>query len=369
MPTMQAKTSNAQSKKRPPSAGKNNGVGRIQQVPVNVKFPSGSQTFMGSKTRDSFLQDEYIAEVTSTTGAASSFNVTSYAFNPGQAATFPRFYREAVLYEKWICTAAEFYYKPQVSQYATAGTTGKVILSFDYDGADAAPSTKVQVEDTDPHSDGMPWQSINLKLDCKELNAGNTGKFVRPAGLPGATDIRLYDGGRLHVSTTGITNGGANVTLGELRVRYRFMLSKPVLENTSLAPQNFHTSSLRSSANESLSSGVQTTLALATTDYNGIGVINSSGNITLPAGNYLLHADVKHGGTAITGSIITLFVDGVAYGGNAERAIAAGAVMSVDQQSISKFVVSTGTTVVALKSTLTATGSPAAVGSLIILSV
>lgn len=366
MPTSKNQTPSKNTNAKARATGTPNSVGKPQTRAVTVKWPSGSQNFMGPKARDTLLQDEYIAEVTSTTGAAATFNVTSYAFNPGQTATFPRFAREAVLYEKWICTSAEFYYKPQVSQFATAGTTGKVMLSFDYDANDAAPSAKVQVEDTDPHADGMPWQNITLKLDPKELNSGETGKFVRPSGLPGGADIRLYDGGRLHVSTTGITNGGANVTLGELRVRYRFSLHKPVLENTTGVPQNFHTTQYYSSSNQSLTTSTAATLLVPTVMTNGLGASNTSGSITLPAGNYIVTGSMTVTSSgAISDSLLHMWVDGATTGVSGYDT-GAGLYNTV---SVANFVTSNGSTTVALRATVVSAGTITAQGNIIIYAV
>jgi hypothetical protein len=250
------------------------------------RFPSGKQSFMGPKGRDSGIQDEYIQDVSGSTG----FVTTAIPFNPGQSTFLPRFSKEAVLYEKWICVLAEPYFKPMVSAYATNGQAGKVLLSFDYDASDSPPATKQQVEDSDPHSDAMPYESCRLRLDPSQLNASPMGKYVRPGGLPGSADIKSYDGGILYVSTIGNTNTTA---IGELRIRYHFRLVKPVLESTTTAPVQYHVSAFQSSSNETLTTtSTLQTLLFATTVVNGLSASNSSGVITLPPGNYIVHVDV-----------------------------------------------------------------------------
>jgi hypothetical protein len=193
-------------------------------------FPSGRASNT-NKRQQIVTEDEYIADVFGSTG----FATTPYSLNPGQLATFPWAYKIASLYEKWKTLHVEFYYKPQVSAYATNGQSGKVMLSFDYDSSDAAPTTKQQVEDTVPHQDAMPYESVRLRLDAKQLN-GQDSKYIRPGTQPANTDIKTYDGGILYVSTDGNTN--TNV-IGELRVRYSFMLMCPVLENSSVYTSSF----------------------------------------------------------------------------------------------------------------------------------
>lgn len=97
-------------------------------------------------------EDEYIGEILGTGG----FYTTPYSCNPGQSQTFPWGSRIFSLYEEYEFTSLEFYYKREVSEFATNGQTGKVMLSFDYDASDPAPTTKLQVEDSRTHVDFMP---------------------------------------------------------------------------------------------------------------------------------------------------------------------------------------------------------------------
>lgn len=188
-------------------------------------FPSGRESNT-NRRHQVVTEDEYITDINGST----AFSTTPYALNPGQSATFPWAYKIAALYERWRTRYVEFYYKPQVSAYATNGQSGKVMLSFDYNASDSAPTTKQQVEDTRPHADAMPYEVVRLRLDPKLLNSQDS-KYVRPGGQPAGTDLKTYDGGVLYVSTDG--NANANV-IGELRVRYSFELMTPVLESSVL---------------------------------------------------------------------------------------------------------------------------------------
>jgi len=179
----------------------------------------------------------------------------------------------------------EFYYKREVSEFATNGQVGKVMLSFDPDASDGPPSTKQNVEDSDPHVDGMPCENIILVVPPRMLKTLNDAHYVRPAGLPGGNDIKTFDVGNLFVSTQGIVN---NVEIGELHVRYRVRLSIPVLPNSVAAPANNSVSMFQSTSAQTFTTAVATTSLNATATTNGLNVVNTAGSMVPPIGNYLV---------------------------------------------------------------------------------
>jgi len=265
-----------------------------QNPKLSPMFPTGAS----SRARRSRVEveDEYVMDI----AGSVSFATTSLAVNPGQSTVFPWLSKEALLFEKYKILRLEFYYRPQVSAYAANGQTGKVMLSFDFDASDAPPASKQQVEDTHPHSDGMPYEEVILTIDPKDCSLQDS-YYVRPGGLPGSSDIKTYDVGILSVSTIG-NNSTANI--GELRVRYAIALHDPVLENTVSAPLNYHVSQFISTSGESAgSTGTQATLLLATALTNGLHLTNSNGVFTLPVGNYLLMASNFSG--TVSGSVIS----------------------------------------------------------------
>jgi hypothetical protein len=259
------------------SSGKSQRSAVLKQSP---RFPTGT-SFMSRKCVN-IEEDEYIADISSTT----SFTNTQFPLNPGQVGTFPWLSKIAANWEKYRFNKIEFYYKPEASAYATAGQTGKVILSFDYDAADAAPTSKTMCEDTDPHVDCMPYEECFLALDTAYINDTNTGKFVRPGGVPGATDIRLYDGGNLNVSTYGTASGGV---CGEIRVRYSVTLEKPVLEPATPIANNYSVAHFQTTTTEAAgATGVASQMLFATSVVNGLGIVNTAGSFALPLGNYMV---------------------------------------------------------------------------------
>lgn len=272
-------------------------------------FPSGYGRFIGRSSRDTGVLDEYVSEINGST----SFATTGWVFNPGNPLTFPRFNTEAALYEKLLCISAEFYFKPEVSAFNAQGSGGKVMLSFDYDASDPPPTTKVQVEDSDPHSDGMPYETLRLRLDPAFLNDGPHGKYVLNSafGYPANVDPKTYLGGTLYVSTTGTAT--TNV-IGELRVRCHFRLMKPVFMGSRI-PKNYLTALFQNlpSSPQSLVSNTTTIQNLTQAILNPVGMYDAVGTIILPAGNYFVQASVIFVSSAnvLSYETISLYQDGV----------------------------------------------------------
>ncbi len=329
-------------------------------VKNSTMFPDGRVRSVANK--HVVVADEYIADI----NGSVAFATTPYNLNPGQSTTFPRLSKEAVLYEKYRFLAVEFYFKPMVSGFATNGQSGKIMLSFDTDAADAAPSSKQNVEDTDPHADAMPYQDVCLALGPQYLRSGTDAFYVRPAGLPGGTDIKTYDVGVLYASTVACSNTSP---IGELRIRYAVELAIPVLETTT-APTTYSTSAYRSTVAEAAgATGVAQTLALAGSIVNGLGTTNVSGVITLPAGNFLINGGVNYSNTGanITSAVTQLIVNGSPA---AFAPTESSSATTWQTSSAAWYVTSTGSTTVSLSAAaIYAAGTSTVTGFLIIHSV
>jgi len=243
----------------------------------------GATSFGSNKARTiTVTNDEFIGAVV--VANQPNFNVASYPINPGQVTTFPWLSQQARQWERYMFQKLEFYFKREVSEFALAGSSGKVIMNVDFDAADGPPTTKQQMEDSVPHIDGMPCENITLALPPRQMHPSvSLAKFVRSGGLPGSADIKTYDVGNLNVATQGIQN---NVEVGELRVRYTCVFTVPVLESTASAPRNNQVAVFEE-GNQPIVSGVTTTLILSVQDFNGIGAVNTAGSFILPPGNYL----------------------------------------------------------------------------------
>jgi hypothetical protein len=228
-------------------------------------------------------EDEVIGIISGTTG----FGSTIFPLQPGLVSTFPWLSQVAALYQRYSFESLVLYYKPIVSGFATAGQTGKVILSTDYDSAAGDLTSYRNAETMDPHADGMPYEAIELILDPKRLSQGKLGKFVRRGPVPPNTDVKTYDSGNLYISTQG------NATLddiGELRVAYRVRLMNPRLPDTPTAmPANTSFSRFISSAPTPLINGVDTPILIDTVNANGLSIVQTSPtSVTLQQGIYRL---------------------------------------------------------------------------------
>jgi len=250
----------------------------------------GQTRSIRTSKRDMVIEEsEFVSAVT--VAGQPNFNNKAYPINPGQSALFPWLSTIAKQFEKYQFEKLTFVYKKEVSEYATAGQTGKVIMSVDFDAADPPPGTKQQMEDTIPHADAMPCQSFSLPLAPRDLAPTATdAKFVRVGGLPGATDIKTYDVGNLNVATQGITS---NSEVGELHVVYRVRLMKPILENLAGAPANNQVTQFISSAGEVLTTATDYQILFADVTSadgfaNGLNIVNTAGSMVPPPGNYLV---------------------------------------------------------------------------------
>jgi len=266
----------------------NNTFLRRQNTMITAKGVSKNRT----TNRQSMIieEDEYIGEVTGAATAA-NFGTTAYPVNIGQSGTFP--WGSGVVknnFEKYKFDYIRFYYKREVSEFATNGTTGKVMLSFDADASDPPPASKQQVEDTDPHVDGMPCENMKLDIPAAMLRRMNDGFYIRPAGLPGSSDIKTYDVGNLYVSTQGLASNSAVV--GELHVSYRCHVYIPILESLTTAPANNSASMFLSNGDEALTTNTPTNLLVATVSANGLNVVNTAGSFVPPVGNYLVLVNI-----------------------------------------------------------------------------
>jgi len=279
------------------------------QMPVarNLKgFASNRDTMIIS-------ENEYIGEVT--VANQPNFNTTMYPVNPGQASTFPWLSTIAKNFEKYRFKRLIFEFRPEVTQFTANTNTGKVVMSADYDSSDPSPLTKQQQLDTKPHNDGMPYEYVDLVLSPTEMHEKSVAKFVRPAGLPGGSDIKTYDCANVFVSTQGQT---ANSVLGELHVIYEVELSVPVLENLAQAPANNAVSIFTDSA-AALTTTVpyQPLLAAPASATvmasNGCLIVNTAGSLIPPPGNYLVDVTVNFvggGGIALSECLLEVLKNG-----------------------------------------------------------
>jgi len=261
--------------------------------------------------------EEFDERIGSTNGSV-ALTTTQFALNPGNIITFPWLNQIAKLYERYKFVDLELYFKHDVSGFATQGQTGLVYLSAFYDASSSAPTTENQIADSDPRVFGMPNEDMCLKLSKQAMHPQNVPKFVRPGIVPGGSDIKEYDAGNLFVTTVGQANGNE---VGKLQIRGKVMLFNRLLDPSALAaPTNNQVTLMNGTTGEAAgATGVPHTMLYGTTQFNGLGAVNNAGSIVLPAGNYLVDANVVTQDTSQTNTValFQLASNGVPLAGQA----------------------------------------------------
>jgi len=222
---------------------------------------------------------EYIGDV----AGSVAFATTQYSLNPGLIATFPWCGQIAPNFEEYDTLQIELCYEPESASTAT----GTVIISFDYDALDAAPTTKQQALEFADSVRVAPWAPASLVLKTQDLR--KRGRlYTRSGAVPSGADAKTYDLGNVFVSTQG---QASTANVGEFWIRYRFLLATPQL-NSGIA--------LALSAKVTGSGSVTKTSVFGTaaTISGGIAVTASGNTLTFSApGQYL--ATFYEAGTGI----------------------------------------------------------------------
>lgn len=265
-----------------PKSAKSRNLDMIAMAPMETASDYGA----GSSKNQVVSQDEFITTVTGST----AFQSTIFVLQPGLSAMFPWLASIANLFQKYRVLSFTFYIKPLVSQYNALGQAGRVILGFDYDATASPLTTQVQAEGMAPHADGMPYERLSLTINSNR--ATPTTKFVRSGIPPAGSDLKMYDGGTLYVSTYGLSGSG---TIGELRCKYTVELQNPVLPNAIVPQTNTTVSRLGNVAPTTLLTGVDTLIVLdaISPPYNGLGITLNAGSMVMPAGIFLLNYGIK----------------------------------------------------------------------------
>lgn len=157
---------------------------------------------------------EYLGDLSMTNG----FSARSYPINAGVAKTFPWLSRLASRFEKYSFKKLQFQYRPRCA----TTQAGAVFFCPDFDASDAAPEDKTQAMSYQSLADGSPWNEF-VQICTKEELSGLRDYYVRTAGVPSGSDVKLYDVGNLFACTQGVDTN----FIGELWVDYDVELMIP----------------------------------------------------------------------------------------------------------------------------------------------
>ena len=143
-----------------------------------------------------------------------NYTVLAIPCNPGLAGSFPWLAKLARRYEQYRFKKLRYEFR----SVAASSTSGVVMMSFDYDPADAAPTTKSEQAQTVPNTETNVWMNNDLTIPVD-----SEWKYVRAGTLGANLDIKTYDMGNLWLSSS----YGNNVTGGELYVEYSVEFRRP----------------------------------------------------------------------------------------------------------------------------------------------
>lgn len=265
--------------------------------PRNLTFANNRLTGSQSALRQTSIPfDLYVAELAGSVG----FATTKYSINPGLSSSFTSWLaNQAINWEKFDFTECVVYFKSAVSEYAPNGQTGRVILNADYDATDAPPVSKVQAENSAPSIVGKPCENLSLSLSPREMRSSFGKHFVRSGPIPLNADLKAYDVANVNVSTQGCFDTS---NIGEIHVRGVVHLFTPVVDAAGSQTANQSVAEFNLSANDTFTTPAEV-LPFDESITNNLGIVNTSGTFTMPAGNFLVHLDVV--GLSSTTQILT----------------------------------------------------------------
>jgi hypothetical protein len=216
----------------------------------------------------------------------------------------------------WLSTMAQLYEKYRVKSirvmyHNLCGTSaaGNVLMSFDPDVLDSAPSDAVSFSQSTRYIDGAPWRMLTLNIP-----GSNQALFTRSSTPPTGSDLKTYDYGQIHIATEAMADESA-VGYVEIAYDFEFLERQPAPASGgsySFRPQVYagvpdptlpvgikHRSSGGSDSRIVVSyDGILPLQALV----DDIGVSSFNGSLVLPPGSYALSTSQPNGGYAETAS-------------------------------------------------------------------
>jgi hypothetical protein len=199
----------------------------------------------------------------------------------------------AQLFEKYKIHKLIYRYK----NLKGTSSAGNILMSFDYDSLDIAPTTAIAMTQSTKYVDGAPWRIFELNVP-----SDNRTLFTRSGSIPGA-DLKTYDMGVLHVAAEGCAD---TTDHGYLEVEYDIELLQKQPSTTStggggiLSSACYGVNTTTSSTTTVLYDQVQTT--------DSLGGSMSAGVYTIPiAGTYLINVSLS------TTKAIRLYLNGSAF--------------------------------------------------------
>lgn len=178
---------------------------------------------------------EFLTDVIAT-GSTPFAIQNSYELNAGLQATFQYASQIAVGFEECEYMGLTFVYEPASGNISTSQALGTILMSTQYDMADSAFLSEVEMLDYEYSTHGVPSDPMIHPIECDPRNNPLARYYIRQGLLPATTNTNTvdprynaYDLGRFTVATAGVP-AGAGTILGKVFSTYHFRFSKPKLE-------------------------------------------------------------------------------------------------------------------------------------------
>lgn len=261
---------------------------------------------------------EYIGDVI--TGSANTFNLKSFAINPGQEQTFPWLSQIAANFEQYRIEGMIFEYRSMSADALNSTNTalGQVIMATDYNAANPSFGQKSEMENYDYGCSVKPSESMIHPIECARAQTVLSELYTRANAVPSGEDVRLFDLGNFQIATNGFQ--ASNVNVGELWVSYQVTFLKQKMF-AALGNYNTFSSWYRSGTNISVSNvfGASATVSDANWLPNTIPLTLTSatgGIITFPQSQikqtYICQCVWLGNATAVTGTVSVSLVNATA---------------------------------------------------------
>jgi hypothetical protein len=329
------------------------GKGRSPYAGPTIGAPVAMSTLRKMDSRRGKKSDRLTGcDLIGTINDAASFTVSKYAVNPGIASTFPWLAVEAAQWNEYRLHKCKFLF---VTRSATS-QVGTIIMAPNYDASDSAPTLESQLGNFSDSVEDTEWKDIECTLDLASMHPIGPRKFVRTAAVAG--DIKTYDVANFFLSVDGATTN----VIGKLYVEYDVEFFDRIVVPAASAGE---ITTFGSGAGAIAPGG--TLIDYSVLSCNALGATASGGNsFVLPAGAYVIRTN-----TCIQDNVseqCSLQIQIQKNSNAVETAIStsplvlaqtAGAYYESLSVPCSAYIVSNGTDIITVVSTITNTGTTA----------
>lgn len=261
-------------------------VGRV----VRMQNPILQTSMRNNKAVTTITHREFLGDLVGST----AFNVTQYSINPGLLSSFPWLGQMGNNWESYLFKRLEYYYETS----SPTNTSGSVMMAVDFDAADAAPTSKVQMMTYEYAVRSSTWEECEYLAHTLNLEKFGVQRYTRGGNLASNLDIKTYDVGNLFVATSG--QADSTTVIGEIYVEYTVEFYTPQSNPAAVILAN----SAKIASGGSVSKGAP--FGTSPTVYGGLPVTISSGNTMTfdQIGQYLI--EIQLVGTTVTATFPTL---------------------------------------------------------------